>query len=120
MSSKRQQVTSVVGIDSTLGNEHARKIGYAEFSEWMAKAEDFTLFRRFEALNTRIILQLQDRVIRKEKDLAKLDKALRNSGENNTQSDSFRHDPSPDRKKILTDLRVLLEEYSSLPKPLKI
>jgi len=81
------------------GNKHFQKNGYAEFSEWMATSDDFTLFRRFDALNIRIILRLQDRIMRTEEKLAKLDAASRNP---DVKSSSGRHEERRKEKDLTT------------------
>jgi hypothetical protein len=53
--------------------------GYREYSSLLATDSDFLVFKRFGASNARVLLALQDDVMRKERDLAEFENALRQS-----------------------------------------
>jgi hypothetical protein len=53
--------------------------GYREYSSLLATDSDFLVFKRFGASNARVLLALQDDVMRKERDLAEFENSLRQS-----------------------------------------
>jgi hypothetical protein len=91
-----------------------RDVGYRGFSEWMASSNDFFLVRRFGALNARVLLLLQDRIVQKEGELKDLDD---DAGVNNLTgpealSNSIRDDPNDERETLLQEIKSMLDEYS--------
>ena len=66
-------------LDSTkpsqqeLNRKPWKYVGYKAFSEWAASDNDFFVLRRFGALNTRVILKLQDEISELEEELEKLE-----------------------------------------------
>ena len=93
---------------------HWRDEGYPGFSKWMSSADDFFVLRRFGQLNIRIILLMQDRIVRKEDELAHLDQFSRGQRDRLADCSSLRSEPLPQREAILDELRCLLKEYSKL------
>lgn len=74
----------------------------------MASDDDFFLFRRFGALNSRTILWMQDRITRVENNLREIDELVENSKlADNLRNDSFRWD-----EKHLAQRAALMEELS--------
>lgn len=87
--------------------------GYPAFSRWMASSNDFFLVRRFEQLNVRVLLFMQDRISEKEELLLTIDTCAQQSPDEVGNSGSLRDDPRQDRKDLLLELSHLLREYSA-------
>ena len=97
---------------------HWRDEGYPGFSRWMASSDDFLILRRFSQLNVRVLLLMQDRIVRKEEELVQKDKDGRQGRDEEADCSSLRYDPLPGREKILDELKSILREYSqSFPLP---
>jgi hypothetical protein len=86
--------------------------GYPGFSKWMASSEDFLIFRRFNDLNVRAMLLMQDRIARKEEELRRIDEDARMGPDDLGDSSSLRYEPQKDREKILDELIPMLQRYS--------
>jgi hypothetical protein len=61
------------------GEPDTRSMGYREYSSTLASDSDFLIFKRFGTSSARVLLALQDDVLRKEMALARIDDELRNS-----------------------------------------
>jgi hypothetical protein len=61
------------------GEKDSELYGYREYSSLLATDSDFLVFKRFGASNARVLLALQDDVMRKERALADVENALRQS-----------------------------------------
>ncbi len=85
--------------------------GYPGFSRWMASSDDFLVLRRFGQLNVRVLLLMQDRIVRKEEELANID-AYGKLSADKADSSSLRSEPLPEREIILDELKAMLHEYS--------
>ncbi|KAL1873242.1 hypothetical protein Daus18300_004062 [Diaporthe australafricana] len=94
-------------------NKPWKQLGYPAFSRWMSSSDDFLVLRRFSTLNVRILLLLQDRIVRLEQDLSLYDEAARQAPDEFANSGSFRLDAWEDRKTILDQLLPLLEQYNN-------
>ncbi|SPO07123.1 uncharacterized protein DNG_09817 [Cephalotrichum gorgonifer] len=92
--------------------EYWRDEGYPGFSRWMASSDDFLVLRRFGQLNVRVLLLLQDRIVRKEEELLKIDDYARSCADEKADSSSLRHEPLPQREEILDELKTMLKEYN--------
>lgn len=76
--------------------------GYRLYSKWVASEKTFFIVRRFGALNTRIILALQDEIVQLEQDLNRLDEEnSRKSLADDTNNGSFRYDQLDERRKLV-------------------
>lgn len=91
-----------------------KQLGYPSFSKWMSSSDDFLVLRRFSTLNVRVLLLLQDRIVRLERDLGRYDEAARQAPDEFANSGSFRLDAWEDRKIIMNQLLPLLEQYSTV------
>ncbi|KAL3961267.1 hypothetical protein ACCO45_002790 [Purpureocillium lilacinum] len=90
-----------------------RDEGYPGFSKWMASSDDFLVLRRFGQLNVRVLLLMQDRIVRKEEELANIDAHGRLHGDDSkADSSSLRKEPLPEREAILDELKTMLHEYN--------
>ena len=97
-------------VDEETRKEAAwRYVGYPGFARWMASTNDFFILRRFGALNARVLLLMQDRIVQKEKRLLEIDQQVRDSEGGSQRSDSLRLDVGSAREQILDDLALLLE-----------
>ncbi|GJN72575.1 hypothetical protein PLIIFM63780_006637 [Purpureocillium lilacinum] len=85
--------------------------GYPGFSRWMASSDDFLVLRRFGQLNVRVLLLMQDRIVRKEEELANID-AYGKLSADKADSSSLRSEPLPEREIILDELKAMLHEYN--------
>ena len=79
----------------------------------MASADDFFPLRRFAAVNTRVILMMQDEIVRLEERLEQLDRDLRNSPAD-VHNGCFRSDVGTERESILYSLQKHCHRYSAL------
>lgn len=89
--------------------------GYGSFSRWMASDDDFFVFRRFDTLNARTILWIQDRITRKEERLRMIQKGIEDAPEAlGYRNDSFRYDivACKERDVLMGELSHLLHQYS--------
>ncbi len=96
----------------SVGKEYWKDVGYPGFSILAGSSNDLFVLRRFSALNARVIMLMQDRIVRLEQELDEEDRACLR--ENGTQADSgtFRHEPRPKRLQILEELEDRLKRYS--------
>ncbi|KAF9891652.1 hypothetical protein FE257_003664 [Aspergillus nanangensis] len=69
-------------------------LGYKAFSEWSASDNDFFVLRRFSTLNTRVMLKMQDEIVRLE-ELAEIDRTNAQLHHPPTNNGSFRNDVIP-------------------------
>ena len=117
-----QQCTS-----STLGAEDSRipkevdlrrrpwqYLGYPAFCEWSASDNDLLVLRRFKALNTRVLLRMQDSISQLEEELTEIDMENSRVGIPPVNNGSFRHDMIERREEILAEACFQLKEYSKL------
>jgi hypothetical protein len=82
--------------------------GYAEL---ITSDDEYLVFRRFGALSTRVILELQNDLIRAESELRALDEKCHVSGD--TSPKSLEKD---DRVILLSEIKSKLKEYSWCPR----
>ena len=60
--------------DTQVEDFPCKYLGYRAFSKWAASSEDALIIRRFNTLNARVLLFMQDEIVRIESDLEELDK----------------------------------------------
>ncbi|KAI7774483.1 hypothetical protein LA080_008316 [Diaporthe eres] len=89
-----------------------KQLGYPAFSKWMSSSDDFLVLRRFSTLDVRVLLLLQDRIVRLERDLGRYDEVARLAPDEFANSGSFRLDAWEDRKNIMDQLLPLLDQYN--------
>jgi hypothetical protein len=87
-------------------------IGIKGYSEFLASEDDLLIFRRFGALNTRILLVLQDEVSVLEQQLNDMDTFYSDKNGEDYNNGTFRDD-MPDRADLLNHLREKLYQYSA-------
>lgn len=80
----------------------------------MVTSDDFMIFRRFQQLNIRVILKLQQDIIAREQELLLLDDAARKRPitDAHARSDSLQYDPCRERTKLMGTVKKDLKEYS--------
>ena len=76
--------------------------------KWAASDDDFFVLRRFGGLGARILLRLQDQIVKLEEDLEGWDHKCRKDALDNG---TFRDDPIGQRQKLLDELTSRLEQY---------
>lgn len=76
--------------------------------KWTASDDDFFLLRRFGELSARVLLRLQDRIVKLEDDLHRMDQMCVENGSNNG---TFRYDPMEERQWLLDELTSRLGQY---------
>jgi hypothetical protein len=91
-----------------------KEIGYRGFSAFLASDNDFLVFRRFGAINARLLLYLQDEIAVLEQDLEHLEILHSQDSAIDIHNGSFRQETLPQRKKLLDTLLVKVKEYSTL------
>ena len=97
-------------------------IGYPGFAEFMKSSQDFFLLRRFDKLNARVLLAMQDEIAKLEEDLEKIDHDRMMADVNklaieNGMNGSLRMDFSSQRQGLLKQIKPLLKEYSMSARP---
>lgn len=89
-------------------------IGYRVFSKWIASDQSFFIIRRFGALQARVVLSLQDEIVRMEEELDSMDKAYsRRAVPDVVDNGSFRNDPwNNERGEVVKNIGEKLKYYS--------
>lgn len=90
-------------------------LGYRAFSKWSSSSDDALLLRRFNDLNARVLLFMQDEISRIESDLEECDKANMRRPEL-VDNGTFRDDHEPIRNELLGLLITKLKTYSESDK----
>jgi hypothetical protein len=99
----------------------AKYVGYPGLATWMASSPDFFILRRFDYLNTRILLTLQDRIVEKEEQLKLLDlnkvwEKIPNDADDllhsRSMNGSVRQFLDEETRQLLDEIKDLLKEYS--------
>ena len=85
-------------------------IGYEGFSEWAASDKDFFVIRRFDRLAVRVILSLQWKITRLEKDLKQMDSVRRQKAAKDVDNGSFEEDDD-ERRNCLSRIEESLKVY---------
>ncbi len=93
-----------------IDNKPWKYLGYPGFSTWSASSKDAFVLRRFNATHARVILYMQDQIVKKEDELAYLDRCCVTCP-GDIDNGTFRYDFEPQRNILLDDLRVRLKEY---------
>lgn len=81
----------------------------------MASEDDFFIFRRFQTLNARTILWMQDRITKSERELKNIDEKVEKSHlDEKLRNDSMRWDETrmQRRHQLMLELSQLLHHYS--------
>lgn len=81
----------------------------------MASGNEFFVLRRFGDLNARVLLLLQDRIVRLEEQLEYEDRMALLAPNEHADSGTFRDEPRLERERILDELSRELDRYSMWP-----
>ncbi|KAK0646919.1 hypothetical protein B0T16DRAFT_330001 [Cercophora newfieldiana] len=87
-------------------------LGYKHYSELISSTDEFFIVRRFAALNGRVILNLQNEIV-------KLEARLRNLDDDNHEdasprnNGSFEYDEGTEKAELLSEIQVKLYQYST-------
>ncbi|KXH38024.1 hypothetical protein CSIM01_04514 [Colletotrichum simmondsii] len=89
-------------------------IGYKGYSRFVASDDDFFLLRKFNRLNVRVALVLQDEIACLEEELDELDKEYSEKTAADYNNSTIRGDVE-DRSELLRDICDKLPKYSTVP-----
>ena len=78
---------------------------------WMASDDDFFVIRKFGEVAARVLLRMQDRIVKLEADLQEQDRIYVNEGFHNG---TFRKETNFLRDKIMDELTWRLSQYRTL------
>jgi hypothetical protein len=85
--------------------------GYRRFSQFLASDTDFLIIRRFDILNARVLLWLQDQLSVLETELETLDKQYSRREAEDVNNGTMR-DEKHDRAELIEKIYEKLKEYS--------
>ncbi|KAK2058304.1 hypothetical protein LY76DRAFT_545012 [Colletotrichum caudatum] len=85
--------------------------GYNVFSRLLASDQDFLVVRRFGHVRSRLLLWLQDSVVRLEEELDHIDQQCSNGAGPDFNNGSFREEPVGRRAEVLQELHKALKDY---------
>ena len=88
-------------------------IGYRGYAKFIASEDDFSIFRRFQTLNARVTLAMQDEISALEEELCQLDEQYSQKDALNLNNGTFRDDLE-DRSMLLARIGKKLYKYSGL------
>ena len=88
-------------------------IGWRGFARFAASDDDFLVLRRFDVSTVRILLSMQDGIVRLEEELSKGDDECSRVNAPDINNGTFRDDPRDDRRRLIADLKTALVEYST-------
>ncbi|KAI1110376.1 hypothetical protein F5Y14DRAFT_429218 [Nemania sp. NC0429] len=86
-------------------------VGYKRYTEFISSDSDLLIFRRFGALNARVGLLLQDKVVRLEDDLMKLDNEYSKRDADLINNGTLRDD-TEEREALLDEISHHLDRYN--------
>lgn len=87
-------------------------LGYPALCDWSASDNDLFVLRRFKALNTRVLLRMQDSISQLEEELIEIDAENSQMGSSPVNNGSFRNEMVERREEILTEAGSKLKEYN--------
>lgn len=86
-------------------------IGYRGYANFIASDDDFFVLRRFDALNARVALMLQDEISELEEELDMIDRRHSDRNAEDLHNGTFRRDQE-DRSLIVKTIAKKLRRYS--------
>ena len=89
-----------------------KDVGYRGFSAFLASDDDFLIFRRFGALNARLLLYLQDEIVVLEEQLQQLEGIHASPAATDVHNGSFRQEAIPKRRELLEVISRKVRQYS--------
>lgn len=94
-----------------------KTIGYRGYSDFLSSDNNFLIFRRFGALNARLLLYLQDEIAQLESELRGLENFYLSEEAADIHNGSFRQESLPQRSELLAAIHVRIRQYSKLTGP---
>jgi hypothetical protein len=103
-----------------------RYIGYRVFCKWTASDPTYFIVRKFPALNVRVILNLQDEIVKLEQELDELDEdwsretlpiGIHHPDPDLIHNGTFRNDEVEERKNLIKTITEKLSTYSKTRRP---
>jgi len=96
--------------------------GYPRLAAFMSSEHNFSVYRGFDCLHSRVLLNLQDQIVELERDLDEKDQLDAPNNESKLRLMSRSRDEREacegrSRQLILNDIRTKLCEYGELPQP---
>lgn len=89
-------------------------IGYKGYTNFISSDDDFFLLRRFDSLNVRAALALQDELSWLEEELGALDNEFSAKAADDYNNGTLRQDV-PERLDLVRIISAKLREYSTIP-----
>ncbi|GAB1311867.1 hypothetical protein MFIFM68171_02077 [Madurella fahalii] len=96
-----------------LGGNPRECIGYKDFTAFLSSDDDFFVLRRFDQLHARVLLVLQDNLVKIEEDIDELDQQPIACNASGAGGGTIRQD-LPERKELLDSAHKKLREYDEL------
>jgi hypothetical protein len=99
----------------------SRYLGYRVFCKWVASDQTYLIVRKFSTLNVRIILSLQDEIVKLEQELNELDEDwsrvtlpdhINHPDPDTIHNGTFRADDVRERTKLIRVLSGKIQRYS--------
>lgn len=90
-------------------------MGYRGFARFAASDTDFFVLRRFDYLNARVLLNLQDELSALEEELETLEQSLRRKDAEDVDNGTLRPDPVPRRAELIALISDKMDRYSEDP-----
>ena len=91
-----------------------KHVGYPGLCEWFVSSDRDLTLRRFEELNVRVILKIQDDIVQRERELKHMDAFTRGLPDDRGSCGSLRLDADTPRGYLLDEIAKLLADYSQL------
>ncbi|KAI1742669.1 hypothetical protein F4680DRAFT_411389 [Xylaria scruposa] len=111
-------VTSLTNVNSAnvitredIERKPWKYVGYCGYTSLVASEDDFFILRRFNSLNVRIALLLQDEIVVLENELAEIDGRASRKDSEDLHNGSFRQDQN-DRIAVLHQIRQRMLKYN--------
>ncbi|KAI5921255.1 hypothetical protein F4810DRAFT_372401 [Camillea tinctor] len=97
--------------EDEIGRKPWKFIGYKGYAKFIASEEDFYIVRRFDALNVRVALSLQDEISVLEEQLSQLDNLYSQRDADDVNNGTFRDDLE-DRTSLMITISERLYHYN--------
>ncbi|KAF7558154.1 hypothetical protein G7Z17_g52 [Cylindrodendrum hubeiense] len=89
-------------------------IGYRGYANFISSEDDFFILRRFNTLNARVALALQDELCELEEELSELDTEFSKRCYDGVSNGTFREDQVEERRALVREIAKKLGKYSGL------
>ncbi|PYH42969.1 uncharacterized protein BP01DRAFT_384919 [Aspergillus saccharolyticus JOP 1030-1] len=104
--------TAPEATDTTLTQEEIdqkpwKYLGYHVYSTFLSSDRDFCNFRRFDRLNVRVLLLMQDEIVQLEEELDEIDRYYSQREVADENNGSLRHDTRKEHRFILQYMKIL-------------